>query len=1236
MNNANSWTALQQFGAGASTSVLSASNGVSTTTISGAGVQTASISVTGAATSTFANGLSITTGCFSMNGTCLNNLGLGANSWTGLQTFGTGYISNGSSTVVGAFTNTGLAVHGGGFISQASSTVVGALTTTGSGSFGGNLGVGTSTPWGNLSISSSNSSVPELIVGSTTVTSFFVGNSGNVGIGTSTPNANFVLNGTISSAGGNIFQVASSTNQNIVVINNNGNVGIGTAASSQALTVNGNINVAAGKCFMVNGTCIGYITKLSAIYATTTAGTSTVAFSGLPNSNPSWNAGALTIQSNVSYYNVEGWGGGGGGGGYTVTTAGMNGSSTCYAQNSVGACVATALLTAAGGSAGVGGVTGASGAGGTVANSRGELILAGGAGLQGNTSTGGNAPSISGGSSPRGGEGGLEPDASGAGGAGAAPGGGGAGGHTTSGGNGGSGGAGAYAMNIATTSVSTASVLFVGPGGQGGTGTYTGGVGGSGGIVITIYATSSPNATGNDYAELYPVSNPQIGAGDIVSVDNAAPVQMRLAQSGDTTLAGVISTQPGEVLGDQSISSERPVALSGRVPVKVNLENGPIAIGDRIAVSSQPGIGMKAGPFDDSVGIALTSYDGSESDATVTVFLDLQKASDIDAIAFGLLDRNPAYFGLDASSTESTLSSSPLDFVGAMMNAIASRLTSFAGTSGTSTSATSTGFSLYKTLASLSGVSANASSTANSNPSPSQSALASLSVIFAHATTSGLTVSNATSGIVSTDAQGNVGTASIDCSLTFAHDTISLNLSHQNIWVGLQQFSSASTSLFESALEYAHTIQSTSTALVLQSGISSTAGLTIGSTSTPQEIGVDTLNNRVRFGTGAGQANPILAIFDTGNAGDPLGVNGAVYYNSNIGAFRCYGNGAWRDCGGEAASSTGDIQFTNTDGSFGANDNFNWNIANNGLTVRTTAGQTGNAITVASSSGAELVGGTSGGVLQIASTTDPVAPTDNVLDIYAKDIAGRIVPTWMSASGAITPLQSSLGFSRVAMVVPSNTLSTTAVGTTPSNSGKLSIPALASTNLLTSARRIAFSTTATAGSVAGQRQNALMVWRGNAPGLGGFFYTVRFGTPKLQSGNHAFIGLSDSVAAPTDIDPLGSSATGEIGVAIDDATGNWQFVSNMAGMIPTVSDLGSGFSINTTDLYELVLYSPPDGTTVSWRVSDLSTGTITTGVATANIPEASTFLAPQFWISNAATPGIATLDFGGWYLESDN
>ena len=281
----------------------------------------------------------------------------------------------------------------------------------------------------------------------------------------------------------------------------------------------------------------------------------------------------------------------------------------------------------------------------------------------------------------------------------------------------------------------------------------------------------------------------------------------------------------------------------------------------------------------------------------------------------------------------------------------------------------------------------------------------------------------------------------------------------------------------------------------------------------------------------------------------------------------------------------------------------------------------------------------SGGI-QLAAQTDPAAPAAGNLRIYAKNIAGRILPKWIGPSGVDTPFQANLGFNRVSVVMPAGgtTLSTFVggFGTTFTNTGTAANPTPTSTNLFTSVRRATFSTGTTAGTVASHRQSTLQVWRGNATGLGGFFYTIRFGTDTLASGNRAFAGMADSVSAPTNVDPTTTTTPGKIGMAINTNTGNWNFVTNVTGTAPTVTALGSSFPVNTTDLYELILYSPQNGSSIGWRVTDLSTGAQTSGTASTNIPTNTTFLAPQFWITNNATAAAATLDFSGWYLESDN
>jgi hypothetical protein len=280
------------------------------------------------------------------------------------------------------------------------------------------------------------------------------------------------------------------------------------------------------------------------------------------------------------------------------------------------------------------------------------------------------------------------------------------------------------------------------------------------------------------------------------------------------------------------------------------------------------------------------------------------------------------------------------------------------------------------------------------------------------------------------------------------------------------------------------------------------------------------------------------------------------------------------------------------------------------------------------------------GGLQLAAQTDPAAPAAGNLRIYAKDIAGRIFPKWIGPSGVDTPFQANLGFNRVSMIMPAGgTTLTTFVGgfgTTFTNTGTAANPTPATTNLMTSTRRATFSTGATAGTVASHRQSVLQVWRGNAAGKGGFFYTIRFATDTLASGNRAFVGMSDSVAAPTNVDPTTNTTPGKIGMAINASTGNWNFVNNVTGAAPTVTGLGASFPVNTTDLYELILYSAPNSSSIGWRVTNLSTGAQTSGSASSNIPSNTTFLAPQFWICNNATAAAAILDFSGWYLESDN
>ena len=95
--------------------------------------------------------------------------------------------------------------------------------------------------------------------------------------------------------------------------------------------------------------------------------------------------------------------------------------------------------------------------------------------------------------------------------------------------------------------------------------------------------------------------------GDLVSINHNEFIEKSSAPY-DSKLIGIISSQPALTLGGElNPSQSRPVALIGRVPTKVSLENGPIQVGDLLTSSLIPGTAKKATGTGRVVGMALES-----------------------------------------------------------------------------------------------------------------------------------------------------------------------------------------------------------------------------------------------------------------------------------------------------------------------------------------------------------------------------------------------------------------------------------------------------------------------------------------------------------------------------------------------------------------------------------------------------------------------------------------------------
>jgi hypothetical protein len=117
-----------------------------------------------------------------------------------------------------------------------------------------------------------------------------------------------------------------------------------------------------------------------------------------------------------------------------------------------------------------------------------------------------------------------------------------------------------------------------------------------------VYAASF-NTGSADVAERINTSE-WVEAGDVVEIDpDHTGFFRKSADPYSRRVAGIISTSPGVILGNSTDSEtgdwddNRPVlAITGRVPVKVTTENGPIQVGDLLVASSAPGVAMRGDP----------------------------------------------------------------------------------------------------------------------------------------------------------------------------------------------------------------------------------------------------------------------------------------------------------------------------------------------------------------------------------------------------------------------------------------------------------------------------------------------------------------------------------------------------------------------------------------------------------------------------------------------------------------
>lgn len=291
------------------------------------------------------------------------------------------------------------------------------------------------------------------------------------------------------------------------------------------------------------------------------------------------------------------------------------------------------------------------------------------------------------------------------------------------------------------------------------------------------------------------------------------------------------------------------------------------------------------------------------------------------------------------------------------------------------------------------------------------------------------------------------------------------------------------------------------------------------------------------------------------------------------------------------------------------------------------------------------------GYSEYAAISDPAAPSSGNVRVYGRNIGGRIFPKWVGPSGLDTAFQPAIFQNRVLLYVPSTsttgTGSGTGLGPVWTAGGTVSHPTPASTApaISNQMRRTRFANVVTTTNqtlgIKAAAADTLNYWRGNAAGLGGFFFAARFivelypaSTVRIFAGLTAssgtYVVASDTVLANT---------CGLWHDTTDPSSGanSFNFVTKDASTASKQS-IALSNAIAAGNSYDFYMFCAPNGSEIFWRLDDIVNGVTYSNSKTTNLPVSTTFMGPQCAMSNGtANTTVTTTAIGiaGVYTEAD-
>jgi hypothetical protein len=282
-----------------------------------------------------------------------------------------------------------------------------------------------------------------------------------------------------------------------------------------------------------------------------------------------------------------------------------------------------------------------------------------------------------------------------------------------------------------------------------------------------------------------------------------------------------------------------------------------------------------------------------------------------------------------------------------------------------------------------------------------------------------------------------------------------------------------------------------------------------------------------------------------------------------------------------------------------------------------------------------------------APSTAPGAADASSLLVYPVGMADRFMLAMRGPIGAASLIQPSLFTNNVSIFNPQT--GTTGTGSNAfhaawTSNGTVTHPNPDSVTLAGRFRRTRYANVVTtANQQLGPRMNAtsdMAYWRGNAANAGGFFFYTRFFVTYPASTVRIFAGLQGT-GATTSIctsDTVGNNTCGLWHDTTDPSSGSGAFnIVTRNGTTTTKTPINLANAIATATVYDFMMFHEPNGSTLFYRLDDVSNSVTYTGSTTSTLPVNTVFMSPQVQMSNGTanlTADTSAMNVVRIYVES--